>query len=74
VFLSFELAHNAFWLAVLLLTGLPYRERLLAVFLVLMLANGLEHLIWAIVVKRYVPGLVTAPWHILLFAAFWVVR
>lgn len=70
-FLLFEIIHNFFWFTVLFLPEFPYREQLLAFFIVLMLANGIEHLIWAGIVKKYVPGLITAPIHIILFLIFY---
>lgn len=66
-FLAFEVIHNLFWLTVLLLPTFPYRIELLAVFILLMFANGVEHVIWAGCEKKYVPGLITAPLHIVLF-------
>lgn len=70
-FLSFEIFHNLFWLLVLLLPTFPYRIQLLAFFIVLMFANGIEHVIWALSIKKYVPGLITAPIHIILFFIFY---
>ena len=69
-FLGFEILHNLFWLSVLILPSFPFREQLLAFFIVLMFANGIEHLIWAGSIKKYVPGLFTAPIHIILFLSF----
>jgi len=49
----------------------PFRLQLLAFFLALMFANGVQHIVWAGSVKRYVPGLITSPIHIVLFLIFY---
>lgn len=70
-FLIFEILHNSFWLLVLLFKNFPYREQLLLFFIFLMLANGIEHVVWGFVQRKYVPGLITAPLHILIFVIFY---
>jgi len=70
-FFSFEIIHNLLWLFVLLNTQLPYRKYLLVFFLLLMFAQSLWHLAWWAMKKQYVPGLVTAPIHIILFLLFY---
>lgn len=70
VFLGFEIIHNLFWASVLFFREFPQRELLITFFIYLMLANGLEHIIWAIIKRGYVPGLITAPIHILLFLIY----
>lgn len=67
VFFAFEMIFSAFWIGVLLLGPTSFQ----AFFLALMFANGVQHLIWAGSVKRYVPGLVTAPLHIAVFLVFY---
>lgn len=69
-FLSFELLFSAFWFFVFFSSSLLYREYLQAFFLVLMFANGVQHLIWWGVEKKYVPGLVTAFVHVAVFLVF----
>lgn len=71
VFLSFEVIFTAFWLLVFFSHTFPYRETFQGFFLVLMLANGIQHIIWSGVVKKYVPGLVTAPIHVLVFLVYY---
>jgi hypothetical protein len=66
LFLVFEIVFSGFWISVLLLKSFPNRELLQMVFLVLMFANGVQHVIWAGITKKYVPGLVTAPIHIIV--------
>src|SRR3989338_5713668 len=70
-FLLFELAFSGFWIFVWLNSSFPYREYLQASFLALMFANGVQHIVWAGNVKRYVPGLITAPLHIIVFLVFY---
>ena len=70
-FLTFEITHNFFWLLVFYLKSFPSRLFLIEFFLVLMFANGIQHIIWAGSVKKYVPGLLTAVFHIINFAIFY---
>lgn len=71
IFLAFEIVFSSFWVVILLLPTFPYRTYLQEFFLLLMFANGIQHLVWWGNTKRYVPGLVTAPLHILVFLAFY---
>jgi hypothetical protein len=59
-FLLFELLFSSFWILVLLIQDFPYRTLLQAFFLVLMFANGVQHIVWWGSVKKYVPGLINA--------------
>src|SRR3989338_1847505 len=70
-FLAFEILFSAFWIFVFFSTSLPYRVYLQAFFLVLMFANGVQHLVWWGSEKRYVPGLVTAFVHLAVFLVFY---
>jgi len=69
-FLTFEILHNIFWLSVFLIGVFPRRAWLIEFFLVLMFANGIQHIVWAGSVKKYVPGLITAILHIVNFLIF----
>lgn len=71
VFLLFEILFTTFWVIVLITSSFPHRETFQLVFLYIMLANGLQHIIWWGIVKKYVPGLVTAHLHLLVFLAFY---
>lgn len=71
VFLLFELVFEGFWIAVYLLHDFPDRQVFQAFFLALMFANGVQHLVWAGNVKKYVPGLITAPLHIIVFLMYY---
>ena len=71
VFLAFEIIFETFWLFVLLLENFPYRIQLLTFFIFLMLANGIQHIVWAGAVKRYVPGLITSPLFLIVFLIYY---
>jgi len=71
VFFAWELFFSVFWVAVLLNENLPYRAELQKFLLILMFANGVQHLVWWGSVKKYVPGLVTAFLHIIVFMIFY---
>ncbi len=70
-FLAFEILFTLFWVGVLLLPDSPSKGYLQAFFLILMFANGVQHLVWWGTVKKYVPGLITAFVHAALFLAFY---
>jgi hypothetical protein len=72
VFLTFEICFTAFWAFVLFIPQFPNRSSLLYFFIALMFANGLQHIIWWCFVKKYVPGLITAPIHVLLPLVFYL--
>lgn len=69
VFLGFELCFSLFWIIVLSVQS-PYRIVLQAFFLVLMFANGIQHIVWWGNVKKYVPGLFTAIGHVVVFLVY----
>ncbi|MEK7592108.1 MAG: HXXEE domain-containing protein [Patescibacteria group bacterium] len=71
VFLVFEVVFESFWIAVWFLQDFPSRTNLQAFFLALMFANGVQHIVWAGNAKKYVPGLITAPIHIIVFLVFY---
>ena len=70
-FLIFEIIHNLFWTGVVLIKSVPYRKELLFFFFALMFVNGVQHIVWFGFKKKYVPGLITAPIHIVLFLFFY---
>lgn len=71
VFLLFEVVFSSFWVWVLLQADFPHRIGLQMFFLILMFANGVQHIVWWGSVKKYVPGLITAFLHIAVFLAFY---
>lgn len=70
-FLAFEILFLSFFVSVLLVSAFPHRNLVQEFFLVLMFANGLQHLVWWGVAKKYIPGLITAPLHIVVFLIFY---
>jgi hypothetical protein len=73
-FVAFEIVFLSFWIVVLLMPTFPYRTSFMSFFALLMFANGIQHLVWAGVVKKYVPGLATAPLLIIVFLWFYLGR
>jgi len=73
-FLLFEIFFSLFWIFVLMQQNLSFRSWLQEFFLALMFANGIQHLVWWGVTKKYVPGLVTAFGHVLVFLTFYFMR
>ena len=71
VFLAFEVVYESFWISVWLFQDFPSRAYLQAFFLALMFANGVQHIVWSGNVKKYIPGLITAPVHIIVFLVFY---
>ena len=70
-FLSFEVLFLAFWVLVFVYSGFPFRNGLLYLYNIMMFANGIWHLFWWGMEKKYVPGIATAPLFILVFLAFY---
>ena len=71
LFLSFEICFTLFWFLVLIFRSFPHREELQIFFLILMFANGIQHILWWMMSKKYVPGLITAFLHAGLFLTFY---
>lgn len=72
LFLMFEIVFTLFWLTVLVFQSFPYREGFELAFLVLMFANGVQHIVWWGISKKYVPGLITAFAHLLVLPIFYL--
>ena len=72
LFLGFEIIFLAFWVLVLLFPAMPSRYTLMTFFNLLMFANGIQHLVWGGVEKKYVPGLLTAPIFVAVFMWFYL--
>ena len=66
-FLLFEVLHTIFWELIIFTNIFSNKLELSAVFMILMFANGVQHVVWGAIRKKYVPGLITAPVHIVLF-------
>lgn len=70
-FLGFEILFTVFWVGVFFLASAGVKEVLLPLFMILMFANGVWHVVWARVERAYVPGLLTSPLHIGIFLYFY---
>lgn len=70
-FVSFEIIFSLLFLFVLFFDP-TFQIVFAKAFLMLMFANGIWHLFWGWSEKRYVPGLVTAPFHVLNFAIYFL--
>lgn len=70
-FLVFEILFFLFWLMLFVIQVFPGRETLIPFFILLMFANGLWHLVWYGIVKKYVPGLITAPLFVVVFLVYY---
>ncbi|MBT8262461.1 MAG: HXXEE domain-containing protein [Bacteroidia bacterium] len=70
-FLAFEILFIMFWTAVYLLEQFPFREKLMGYFILLMLANGIWHITWWGISKKYVPGIITAPLFVIAFIGYY---
>jgi len=71
VFVLFEVVFSIPIIVYLVNPNLVFANAYMSVFAVLMFMNGIEHVIWALVKKSYVPGLFTAPILILIFLMFY---
>ena len=71
VFLCFEAVLSATIIVYILRPHLAGAGVLTPWFIFAMLLNGMEHIIWAAVKKSYVPGLVTAPFFVVLFGVYY---
>lgn len=70
-FVSFEIVFSIVFLYVVIFN--PSFELVFAkAFLLIMFANGIWHIFWAGSVKKYVPGLITAPMHLINSAIYFL--
>jgi len=70
-FVSFEIIFSSLLLFVVFYQEFPARLLFMQAFNLLMFANGIWHLMWAGVVKKYVPGLMTAPLFLIVFCLYY---
>lgn len=70
LFIAFEIAFTIPILVYMLNPEAPGASVYMPWFMFVMLLNGMEHVVWAGVKKNYVPGLVTAPFFIILFVFY----
>ena len=69
-FLSFEVIFFSFW-TLIYFVEIPFREYLMAFFVLLMFGNGIWHITWYGIEKKYVPGIITAPLFVIAFSIFY---
>ncbi len=70
LFVTFEVILSATIIVYMINPQLPGASGFMTWFMFVMLLNGMEHIIWAAMKKSYVPGLVTAPFFVVLFGGF----
>lgn len=61
IFLLFEICFTFIWYLVIFTNN---NEKYVLFYLILMFANAIQHLVWFGIQKKYVPGLVTALFHL----------
>lgn len=71
VFVTFELVFSAVIVSYALWPDLPFSSLVMPSFVLIMLINGIGHIVWGLIERRYVPGLVTAPFFIVLFTVYY---
>jgi hypothetical protein len=71
LFVSFEIVLSVTIISYIINPNFAGADIFMPWFIFVMLLNGMEHIIWAAVKKSYVPGLITAPIFIILFALYY---
>lgn len=69
-FILFEIGFMLFWVIVYFSNPSTTRTYLMGIFSLLMFANGIWHMVWWALEKKYVPGLATAPLFVIIFSLF----
>lgn len=64
LFLFFEMCFSLFWIGILFFQLFSNQNFLAKVFILLMFANGIQHIVWFGLDKKYNPGLATAVLHL----------
>ncbi len=72
VFVTFEVLFSLTIIAYVLRPDLPLSHTYMSLFALAMLINGIGHIVWGLVVKKYVPGLITAPFLVAVFAGYYL--
>ena len=71
-FITFEILFSLPIIAYIVKPGLPFAHWFMPLFALVMLVNGIGHIVWGLVKGGYVPGLMTAPLLIAVFCAYYV--
>ena len=71
VFVTFEILFSLFIVSFVIFKQLPLRNIWVPLFILLMFANGVEHFLWWLAERKYVPGIFTAAIALLMFIGFY---
>ena len=70
-FIIMEILLSVFVISIIFIKTYPYRIYLMSTFNIIMFANGIWHITGAALTKKYVPGLITAPFAVVLFLIYY---
>jgi|SRR3990167_11090852 len=70
-FITMEITLSLILISGIFVKEIPYRFYLMAFFNILMFANGTWHITGAALSKKYIPGLYTAPFAVILFLIYY---
>ncbi len=71
-FITMEVLLSILLISVIFIKIYPYRIYLMSVFNLLMFANGIWHITGAVTLKKYIPGLITAPFAVIIFLIYYI--
>lgn len=71
VFIVFEVLFSIPIIAYIANPHLLYADVYMPAFALVMFVNGIGHIVWGLVARSYVPGLVTAPFFIAIFVFYY---
>jgi hypothetical protein len=71
LFITFEIVFSLFILLFVFFKEIPFNTIWKHVFILLMFANGIEHFLWFLKEKKYVPGVVTAFIALIMFIFYY---
>lgn len=66
-FIAFEVLFLAVMFLYILRPELAFAATYMKLFALVMLINGIGHIVWGLVLRKYVPGLITAPIFVVIF-------
>ena len=70
-FITMEILLSILLISTIFIKVYPYRVFLMSLFNLLMFANGIWHITGAVLAKKYIPGLITAPFAVILFVIYY---
>lgn len=71
VFITFEILFSLPIVSYIAKPDLPFAHWYMPIFALVMLVNGIGHIVWGLVCKKYVPGLITAPLFVAVFIFYY---